>query len=83
MSLLDVLIFPDPRLKKIAEPVQQVDENIKKFVNDMLETMYHAAGIGLAATQVNIHKRIIVMDISGNNSSPLCLLNPVIVKHSV
>jgi peptide deformylase len=82
MSLLDVLIFPDPRLKKIAAPISQIDEDIKKIVNDMLETMYHANGIGLAATQVNIHKRIIVIDISNNNRAPLCLLNPVIIKHS-
>jgi peptide deformylase len=82
MSVLDILIFPDPRLKKIAEPVTQVDEHIKKIINDMLETMYHAAGIGLAATQANIHQRIIVIDISENRRSPICLINPAIINHS-
>lgn len=82
MALLDILIFPDQRLKQIAEPIQKIDDEIKKMANDMLETMYNAEGIGLAATQVNIHMRMIVMDVSENKNSPLCLINPVIVKHS-
>ncbi len=82
MPLLNILIFPDPNLKKIAEPVQQINENIKQIVKDMLKTMYHAEGIGLAATQVNIHKRIVVIDISENRKAPLCLINPVIIKQS-
>jgi peptide deformylase len=82
MPLLDILIFPDPRLKNIAAPVQQVDSSIKQIVENMLATMYHAEGIGLAATQVNIHKRIIVIDISENRKVPMCFINPVITQHS-
>jgi len=76
MALLPILEFPDPRLRTIAEPVDQVDDNIRTIVKDMFETMYDAPGIGLAATQVNIHKQIITIDISEENDDPLVLINP-------
>ena len=80
MALLDVLHFPDPRLRTIAKPVKPVDNAIRKIVADMFETMYKAPGIGLAATQANIHKQIIVIDISEERNQPLCLINPKIVS---
>ncbi|MDO6784461.1 peptide deformylase [Neptunomonas phycophila] len=76
MALLPILEFPDPRLRTIAEPVDQVDDNILTIIKDMFETMYDAPGIGLAATQVNIHKQIITIDISEDNDDPLVLINP-------
>ena len=76
MALLKILEFPDPRLRTIAEPVAQVDDEIRKLVDDMFETMYDAPGIGLAATQVNVHKRIVVIDLSEDRSEPLVLINP-------
>lgn len=79
MAVLQILQYPDPRLRTIAKPVIQVDESIRKIVADMLETMYYAPGIGLAATQVNIHKQIIVIDASIEKNQPLCLINPVIL----
>lgn len=79
MALLEILHFPDPRLRKKARPVDKVDDQIRQTVGDMLETMYAAPGIGLAATQVNIQQQIIVMDVSENKNEPLCLINPVIV----
>lgn len=79
MALLEILHFPDPRLRKKARPVDKVDDQIRQTVGDMLETMYAAPGIGLAATQVNIQQQIIVMDVSENKNAPLCLINPVIV----
>lgn len=79
MALLEILHFPDPRLRKKAQPVDKVDDQIRQTVSDMLETMYEAPGIGLAATQVNIQKQIIVMDISEDKSAPICLINPEIV----
>lgn len=81
VSILTILEFPDKRLRTIAEEVEQVDDSIKTLVNDMLETMYSAKGVGLAATQVNIHKRIIVMDVSEDKNAPLCLINPEIIAH--
>ncbi|BAP54771.1 peptide deformylase [Thioploca ingrica] len=80
MALLEILHFPDPRLRIQAKPVKQVDENISKIVDDMFETMYEAPGIGLAATQVNIHLRIIVIDLSAEKNQPLCLINPLILN---
>lgn len=74
--ILDILIFPDPRLRTRALPVDCVDNNIKRLVDNMLETMYYSEGIGLAATQVNVHKRIIVMDISPEQDQPLVFINP-------
>jgi len=80
MALLEVLHFPDPRLRTTAKPVKQVDNAIRKIVADMFETMYGAPGVGLAATQVNIHKQIIVIDISEERNQPLCLINPKILS---
>lgn len=78
MSLLTILEFPDPRLRKQAEPVARVDDAIRQILDDMIETMYHAEGIGLAATQVNVHKRMLVIDISEDRSSPRIFINPEI-----
>jgi peptide deformylase len=78
MAILHVLHFPDPRLRTKAEPVELVDDSIRKIIDDMFETMYDAPGIGLAATQVDIHKRIIVIDVSEENEQPLVLINPTI-----
>lgn len=79
MSVLTILEFPDERLRKKAVEVQAVDGKIKKLVDDMLETMYLAKGIGLAATQVNVHQRIVVIDVSEEKDKPLCLINPEII----
>ena len=80
MALLKILVFPDPRLRTLAEPIMDFDDSLKKLSEDMLETMYEGSGIGLAATQVNIHKRIIVVDISEEKNSPLILVNPTLKK---
>jgi len=79
MAILDILHFPDKRLRTVAKPVKEVDESIRKLVDDMFETMYLAPGIGLAATQVNVHQQIIVIDVSENKDQPLCLINPEII----
>ncbi|MEA3640961.1 MAG: peptide deformylase [Lamprobacter sp.] len=76
MALLNILTFPDARLRRTAEPVAQVDDNTRQLVDDMFETMYAAPGIGLAAIQVNVAKRVIVIDVSEDHSQPLCLINP-------
>ncbi len=78
MALLTVLRFPDKRLRTKASPVDKVDDDIRQILDDMLETMYEAPGIGLAATQVNIHKQIVVIDVSEDKNQPLFLINPVI-----
>ena len=78
--ILDILKYPDKRLRIIAKPVVTVDETIKKQVKDMFETMYEADGIGLAATQVNFHQRIIVIDISDQRNEPICLINPEVIE---
>ena len=78
MPLLEILKFPDDRLRTIAKPVEAVTDEIKQLVDDMFETMYAAPGIGLAATQVNAHKSIVVIDVSSDKDAPLCLINPVI-----
>jgi peptide deformylase len=80
--ILNILKYPDKRLRTIAKPVVSVDETIKQQVKDMFETMYEAPGIGLAATQVNFHKRIIVIDISDQCNQPICLINPEIIEKS-
>lgn len=80
MAILSILEFPDERLRKKAFAVETVDESIRRLVDDMLETMYAAPGIGLAATQVNVQRRLIVLDISEEKNSPLCLINPEIVE---
>ena len=76
MAILTILEFPDPRLRIKAKKVVQVDQRIKSLVDDMFETMYDAPGIGLAATQVNVHEKVIVMDITEDNSHPLVFINP-------
>ena len=80
MPLLKILIFPDPRLRTVAKAVEKVDDSLKKLTEDMLETMYEGSGIGLAATQVDVHKRVIVVDISEKKDDPLVLINPVLKK---
>jgi peptide deformylase len=79
MAILTVLHYPDPRLRKVAQPVEHVDDRIRQLVDDMFETMYQAPGIGLAATQVDEHKRIITIDITEDKSQPLCIINPEVV----
>jgi peptide deformylase len=76
LALLEILEYPDERLRRVAKPVKQFDEYINQIVADMLETMYHAQGAGLAATQVDIDKRIVVIDISETRDQPLVLINP-------
>ena len=80
--ILNILKYPDKRLRTIAKPVVRVDKTIKQQVKDMFETMYEATGIGLAATQVNFHQRIIVIDISDQYNEPICLINPEIIEES-
>ncbi|WP_313311206.1 peptide deformylase [Pulveribacter sp.] len=79
MALLPILCFPDPRLHKVAKPVAAVDDRVRALVADMFETMYDAKGIGLAATQVDVHERIVVIDVSEERNQPLVLINPEIV----
>ena len=76
MAILNILEFPDPRLRTIAKPVAVVDDEVRQLVDDMFETMYEAPGIGLAATQVNVHKRIVVMDLSEDRTEPRVFINP-------
>ncbi|MGB0662655.1 MAG: peptide deformylase [Pontibacterium sp.] len=76
MALLNILEFPDTRLRTVATPVEEVTDEIRTIIDDMFETMYDAPGIGLAATQVNIHKRIVVMDLSEDHSEPMVFINP-------
>lgn len=78
MALLDILEYPDPRLRTRAKPVEQVDADITQLAENMLDTMYHANGIGLAATQVNVHQRVVVIDISEQRNEPRVLINPEI-----
>jgi peptide deformylase len=79
MAKRTILSFPDPRLHTVAKPVQGVDARIRTLIADMLETMYDAAGIGLAATQVDVHERLVVIDVSEDRDQPLVLINPEIV----
>ena len=83
MALLPILRFPDPRLKKVALPVANVDDSIRKLVADMAETMYEAPGIGLAATQVDVHKRVVVIDVSEDKSELQAFINPVLSRCAV
>ena len=76
MAILNILEFPDSRLRTIAKPVAVVDDEVRQLIDDMFETRYEAPGIGLAATQVNVHKRIVVMDLSEDRSEPLVFINP-------
>ena len=79
MAILPILQYPDPRLHTRAKPVQAVDARIQGLVADMIETMYDASGIGLAASQVNVHERVVVIDVSEERNAPLVLINPEIV----
>jgi peptide deformylase len=78
MAKLDILCFPDPRLHTVAKPVTTIDDRLRSFIADMLETMYEAHGIGLAATQVDFHQRLIVLDVSEDRQQPQVLINPEI-----
>ena len=79
MTKRNILSFPDPRLHTVAKPVQGIDTRIRTLVADMLETMYDASGIGLAATQIDVHERLVVLDISEERNQPMVLINPEIV----
>ncbi|MCP6133453.1 peptide deformylase, partial [Klebsiella pneumoniae] len=76
MAILNILEFPDPRLRTIAKPVTEFDDALRQLIDDMFETMYEAPGIGLAATQVNVHKQVVVMDLSEDRSEPRVFINP-------
>lgn len=78
MALLPILTHPNERLHIVAQPVAQVDDRIRQLTSDMLETMYEARGIGLAATQVDVHERVVVIDLSEERNQPLVLINPII-----
>lgn len=78
MAKLDILRYPDPKLQTVAKPVQAVDARIQTLIADMLETMYDANGIGLAATQVDVHERLVVIDVSQERNAPMVLINPEI-----
>ncbi len=80
MALLPILHYPDPRLRNRAEPVEHVDDTVRRLIDDMLETMYAAPGIGLAAIQVNVPLRVITLDVSDDKDSPLALVNPEVVE---
>jgi peptide deformylase len=80
MARLNILHYPDPRLRKPARPVENVDDRIRALVDDMLETMYAAPGIGLAAPQVDVRKRIVVMDVSEEKNRPLAFINPTLLE---
>ncbi len=80
MALLNVLHFPNPRLRLKAKPVETVDDTINTLAKDMLDTMYAEGGIGLAATQVDVQKRVIVIDLSEHRDDPMCLINPEIIE---
>jgi len=82
MALLPILCFPDPRLHKVAKPVAEVNDEIRRLVDDMLETMYDAKGVGLAATQVDAHVRVVVIDTSEERNDPRVLINPEIIAAS-
>ena len=79
MAVLPILHYPDPRLHKVASPVQTVDDSIRRLIDDMAETMYQAPGIGLAATQVDVHRRVIVVDVSEHGTALQAFVNPVIL----
>lgn len=84
MTRLTILEYPDPRLRTVAQPVQAVDDEIRRLIDDMFETMYASRGIGLAATQVNVHRRVLVADVSEDHSRPYAFVNPeVIARDSI
>ena len=82
MAILEILVYPDERLRTVAKPVDTVDDSIRQLVKDMTETMYDANGIGLAATQVNVHRQVIVMDLSEERDQPRVLINPKVVEQN-
>jgi peptide deformylase len=82
MALLPILKYPDPRLREVAKPVAVVDDGVRRLVDDMLETMYAQEGVGLAATQVDVHRRVIVMDTSSERNRPVVLINPQLTARS-
>jgi peptide deformylase len=82
MALLNILCYPDPRLHKVAKPVTEFDDKLRTLVADMLETMYKSEGVGLAATQVDVHQRLVVMDTSEERNQPMVLVNPEITWSS-
>ena len=82
MAILEILKYPDPRLRTVAKPVAEVNDRLRQLIDDMLETMYAAPGIGLAATQVNVHERLFVIDITEDKSEPLCFINAKILEQS-
>lgn len=82
MALREILIYPDDRLKIVAQPVNTFDQELHQLIDDMFETMYKEQGIGLAATQVNVHRRVIVIDIEGTKENQIVLINPKIIESS-
>jgi peptide deformylase len=80
MAKLNILEFPDPRLRTVARPVAVVDDDVRRLIDDMLETMYAAPGVGLAATQVDVHRRVLVADVTQDQTRPLALVNPEILE---
>ena len=82
MSILNILKYPDPKLHTVAKPVAEVDARIRQLVDDMLETMYSADGVGLAATQVDVHERVVVIDTSADRDAPRVLINPELIAQS-
>lgn len=82
MAVLEVLHFPDPRLRTVAKPVEAITPEIKELATNMIETMYQEHGVGLAATQVNVHQRIVVIDTSETRDQPMVLINPLIIEQS-
>ena len=82
MAILNILKYPDPKLHTVAKPVAEVDEAIRQLVDDMLETMYEADGVGLAATQVDVHQRVVVIDTSQDRDAPRVLINPELIAKS-
>lgn len=80
MAILSILEFPDPRLRKTARRVSKVDDDLRRLIDDMFETMYAAPGVGLAATQVNIHRRLFIADVSADQTEPYALINPEILE---
>jgi peptide deformylase len=80
MSTLEILHYPNPRLRNCAKPVEIFDKELEEFTENMLETMYHSSGIGLAATQVGVSRRVVVIDVSESRDQPLCLINPEILE---
>lgn len=79
MAVLEILHFPDPRLREVARPVEAIDRNLEGFIDDLIETMYEASGVGLAATQVGVARRVAVMDCSEEKNKPIVMINPEIV----